>query len=422
MEEKITLAAVVFSSILLSALFILPFDHLLGEDPYFHRGLTEFVVDHHAFPQDQTAQWADEHPYAAYLEYKLRTYPRGFYLILYPFHRILPWFPVLFSGVISLAVYLYLSRYSTEAGILGAILIHTPNFTAHSIVLLPEIIGLAALPFLLYLFEKKHYLAGVLLGALLYIHPFSAVLGYLMMIIAGLVRKEIKNLAVAFALSILTAIPYIVLLAGEQTNVGYQLGFRLSLEVYTLKEYVKLFGVLIVSPIFFYLSVKKREYFLLLIILVLAVFSVVRVTRVPSERFFAYLSLFLAIIVAKRIVEIKKNHLRYAAIFSLIVISFTQNYWIFGAIGPSTREVRSWEFLRENSLEDATVLGWDRYPQIFTVERTVFFHPDDYETYTAFDYVSPDANVLISKEAFLRSLTEDKIYDNKVGLWHIEDS
>ncbi|MEA1992778.1 MAG: hypothetical protein U9N35_00055 [Euryarchaeota archaeon] len=422
MEEKIALVTVFISSVLLASFFILPFDQLLGEDPYFHRDVTEFLVDHQSLPQNNLEEWSGEKPYAAYLTFKLKTYPQGFYFILYPFHKILRFFSIFFSGLISISIYLFLSKYSKEAGILGGILVHTPNFTAHSILLLPETIGLISIPFILYLFERKYYLSGILLGLLLYIHPFSAVIGCFGLIIMGGFKKEFKNLGIALGLSVLIALPYIALIMGEKINVGYQLGVHLSLEIYTLKEYVKFFGILIVSPLFFYLSWKKKDYLSLIILSFLIVLSVVRVTRVPTERFFAYLSIFLAIIVAKRVVEINHLKIKYALIFSLIVISFAQNYWIFGAIGPSTREVESWEFLNESSLEEATVLGWDRYPQIFTVRREIFFSKEAYKDYKGFDYVSPDANVLVYKRAFLNSLKEDKIYDNKVGLWHIDDS
>ncbi|HDN81882.1 MAG TPA: hypothetical protein ENG41_04075 [Methanomicrobia archaeon] len=123
---------------------------------------------------------------------------------------------------------------------------------------------------------------------------------------------------------------------------------------------------------------------------------------------------------AKRVVEIKNIRIKYALVFLLIFLSFVQNYWIFGAIGPSTREIRSWDFLDENSLEDCKVLGWDRYPQVFTVKRKIYFSEEDYENYKNFDYVSPDANVLIYRKEFLDSLEEDKIYDNKIGIWYID--
>ncbi|OQX50342.1 MAG: hypothetical protein B5M53_12750, partial [Candidatus Cloacimonas sp. 4484_209] len=146
MEEKITLTLVFIFSVMLSSLFVLPFDQLLGEDPYFHREITDFFVNHNHLPQNNTEEWNEENSYAAYLEFKLKTYPQGFYYILYPFYKVLKFFPVFFSGLISISIYLYLSKYSKEAGIIGGILVHTPNFTAHSILLLPEIIGLVSLP------------------------------------------------------------------------------------------------------------------------------------------------------------------------------------------------------------------------------------------------------------------------------------
>ena len=422
MEEKISLIAVILSTVLLSSLFVLPFPHLLGEDPYFHRGLTDFLVEHHTLPQNDTELWCEETPYATYLASKLKTYPQGFYILLYPFHRMLRLVPVLFSGLISLSVYLYLSRYSKEAGILGALLVHTPNFTAHSILLLPEVVGLCTIPLLLYLFERKYYLSGILLGLLFYIHPFSAVVGYLGVLVLGAYGKRFRELGISLALSVLIALPYISLIVGEKANVSHQLGVHLSPEIYSLGEYAEFFGVLIISPLFFYLSWKKKDYLPLIIISFLAVLSVVRITRVPAERFFAYLSIFLAILVAKRVVEIQNLKVKNVLMISLIICSFAQNYWIFGAIGPSTREVKSWEFLRENSLEESTVLGWARYPQIFTVQRKIHFSQEDYANYKTFDYVSPGANVIVHKGEFLATLEEDKIYDNKVGLWHINES
>ena len=420
MEEKITLTLVFVFSVILSSLFVLPFDHLLGEDPYFHREVTEFFVDHNRLPQTSIEEWNEEKPYAAYLEFKLKTYPRWFYYILYPFHKVLKFFPVFFSGLISISIYLYLSKYSKEAGIIAAVLVHTPNFTAHSILLLPEIVGLVSLPLVLYLFEKKYYFSGVLLGLLFLVHPLSALVGYLGVAIIGIFKKRSKDLIISFLISFVFAFPHILVILGEKTNVSYQLGLNFSADVCTLKEYLKYFGVLSISPLFIYLSLKKRDYIPVTFILFLIFFSVIRITRVPSERFFAYLSIFLAVIIARRIVEIKNIKIKYALVFSLIFFSFVQNYWIFGAIGPSTREIKSWEFLDENSLEDCSVLGWDRYPQVFTVKRKIYFSQEDYESYKNFDYMSPDANVLIYKKEFLSSLEEDKIYDNKVGIWYID--
>lgn len=420
MEEKITLTLVFIFSVMLSSLFVLPFDQLLGEDPYFHREITDFFVNHNHLPQNNTEEWNEENSYAAYLEFKLKTYPQGFYYILYPFYKVLKFFPVFFSGLISISIYLYLSKYSKEAGIIGGILVHTPNFTAHSILLLPEIIGLVSLPLVLYLFEKKYYLSGVLLGILFLIHPLSALIGYLGVAIIGIFKKKFKDLVISFLISFVFAFPHILVILEEKTNVSYQLGLNLSTEFYSFKEYLGFFGVLIISPLFIYLSLKKRDYIPVTFVFFLIFFSVVRITRVPPERFFAYLSIFLAIIMAKRVVEIKNIRIKYALVFFLIFLSFVQNYWIFGAIGPSTREIRSWDFLDENSLEDCKVLGWDRYPQVFTVKRKIYFSEEDYENYKNFDYVSPDANVLIYRKEFLDSLEEDKIYDNKIGIWYID--
>ncbi len=422
MDEKLTLCLVFVFSIILSSLFVLPFDQLLGEDPYFHREVTEFFAEHGTLPQNNTEQWEEERPYATYLTFKLKTYPRGFYYPLYPFYGALKYFPLVVSGLISVPLYLYLSQYSKEAGILAAILVHTPNFTAHSILLLPEVVGLVLLPLVLYLFERKYYLAGILLGILSFIHPFSALIGYLGVVITGAFKKEIKNFLISLLISFVIVSPYAFLILQQKTNVGYQLGFHLSTEVYSLQKYLGFFGVLVISPIFLYLSIKKKDYIPLVFAGVLMVFSVVSITRVPPERFFAYLSIILAIIVAKRLVEIKNVKVKHALVFSLVFLSFVQNYWIFGAIGPAPRETASWEFLHENSLENAQVLGWDRYPQIFTTERRIYFSDTSYTNYKEFDYVSPDANVLARKKEFLQSLEEDKIYDNKVGLWHIEES
>jgi len=123
MEEKITLTLVFIFSVMLSSLFVLPFDQLLGEDPYFHREITDFFVNHNHLPQNNTEEWNEENSYAAYLEFKLKTYPQGFYYILYPFYKVLKFFPVFFSGLISISIYLYLSKYSKEAGIIGGILV-----------------------------------------------------------------------------------------------------------------------------------------------------------------------------------------------------------------------------------------------------------------------------------------------------------
>jgi len=43
MEEKITLTLVFIFSVMLSSLFVLPFDQLLGEDPYFTERLQIFL-------------------------------------------------------------------------------------------------------------------------------------------------------------------------------------------------------------------------------------------------------------------------------------------------------------------------------------------------------------------------------------------
>lgn len=420
MEEKINILLIFIFSVLLSSLFVLPFQQLLGEDPYFHREITEFLVEHGYLPQNNVEEWNRENPYASYLDFKLRTYPRGFYYILYPFHTLLRFFPVLFSGITGICLYLYLSRYSKEAGVIGGIIVHTPNFTAHSILLLPEILGLAFIPFILYLFDKKYYLSGVFLGILTLIHPLSAVMGYLVLIITGIFKKNFRKLGISLLISLIFAFPYLLIILGEKTNVSYQIGIHFSTEIYSLKDYLGFFGAMVISPVFLYLSIKKKDYRHLAFIVFLIFLSLIRISRVPSERFFAYLSIFLAIIVALRIVEIKNVRIRYCLVFSLILISSVQNYWIFGAIGPSTREVKSWEFLNENSLEDCKVLGWERYPQIFTVKRKIYHGEENYRNYKDFDYVSPDANVLVYKRDFLSSLEEDKIYDNKVGIWLID--
>ncbi len=81
-------------------------------------------------------------------------------------------------------------------------------------------------------------------------------------------------------------------------------------------------------------------------------------------------------------------------------------------------EMASWEYLADTTVADATLLGWNRYPQIFSTRRQVVSGDG---SLGATDYVTPDATMLAktSLSAYTASDAYSVFYDNFVPLMRV---
>ncbi len=406
--------------LVLRYLIIAPYGFLLGEDAYFHREVTAYFVSAGVLPQYDIGGWAALHPYYLALSDKVLAYPWGFHVLLYPFSRIggdtaLRYLPVAVSSFTPLAVYLFARELSQNeaVGFFAAALSTTQDVVAHSVLLLPQSLGLLILPVSLYLYLKTRY--GALIGALMFfVHPFSGVVIMACVISLGLWRGEYWKTARLAALSGAVIAVYTVMTMLNSAP-GEAFGFGMPTVVwYGAQRYINAFGLVLLFPIGIYFMRGRGGRYLIIPAFILGMFSLFKVSNLPPERFFSYLSIPLACMAAYVAKGIDRGVLRAAFAGALIIVASMSSAEIFGQIGPSRVEMASWEYLAETTVADATLLGWNRYPQIFSTRRQVVSGAGMGAT----DYISPDATMLATTPltGFTGSDAYSIFYDNFVPL------
>lgn len=413
------LAALCVSGLVLRYLLVAPYGFLLGEDAYFHREVTSYLVSSGRLPQYDILGWEAAHPYFLSLSSKLRAYPWGFHVLVYPFARTLGdgvyrLFPVVLSAGTPLAVYLFARELSGEeaVGFVAAALASTQDVVAHSVLLLPQGVGLLVLPLCLYLFLTTRY--GAAFGAaMIFVHPFSAVIILVCVASLGLWRKEYLKTGRVMACAAVIVAAYIAMtLSTSSPGETFHIGAPL-LVTYGWERYVDAFGL----TLLFFLGIPflrgHNERYLLVPVAILAFFSVFRVSNLPPERFFSFLSLLLACIAAMAVRGIRAPSARTAGVAVIVLVALVSCTPVFGHIGPSRVEMASWNHVETNTVDDATILGWSRYPQIFVTRRLIILD----QAMGSADYVSPDTHLLSSPVMAARSSDAYQvIYDNYVPL------
>ena len=323
------------------------------------------------------------------------------------------------SSFTPLAVYLFareLSR-SEAVGFFAAALSTTQDIVAHSVLLLPQSLGLLLLPVSLYLYLRTRY--GALIGAFMFfVHPFSGVVIMACVISLGLWRREHAKTCRLAALSGAVIAAYSVMTMLNSAP-GEAFGFGMPTAVwYGTQRYIAAFGLVLLFPVGAYFMQSRDARYLLIPAVILGMFSLLKVSNLPPERFFSYLSIILACMAAYVAKGIDRGVLRSAFVGALVIVSCTSSAAIFGQIGPSRVEMASWEYLADTTVADATLLGWNRYPQIFSTRRQVISGDG---SLGAPDYVAPDATMLAKTplSAYWASDAYSVFYDNFVPLMRV---
>ncbi|MBN1785748.1 MAG: hypothetical protein JW825_02010 [Candidatus Methanofastidiosa archaeon] len=424
-RERDALVAILLAGLLLRVLLIYPFGHLLGEDTYFHRDLIRFLIDGGGLAQYNILEWETSHPYFLALSAKLAAYPFGFHMIVYPFAKVFgesafKYFPVALSSLTPLFVYLFMKEFTGrgDVSLMAAVLYTVPDVIAHSILLLPQGIGILFLPLTLWLYLRTEY--GGVAGALMFfVHPFSGVAIMLSMFALGIWRREWRKVIKIFLISAVVVATYSIMTL-LNSDPGSSFSMRVpDLVIYGARRYVSAFTVALLFPIGLLFMRKRYEWYLVAGAAVFGIASVFQMSNLPPERAFVFLAFFLSCISAYAIAGIRPKGLK--ALFSgiVIVISLFACTDIFGNIGPSYVEVSSWAFINDETIDDTMVWGWERYPQIYSMERRTVYAGD----YPGVEYICPDAHLLGSSliGKYLLSDRVNVIYDNYIPILTVND-
>jgi len=416
-NERIALLAIFIAGLVLRLLMIYPFGHLLGEDTYFHRDLVRFLLDGGGVAQFNVEDWGTLHPYFLSLSAKLQSYPYGFHLILYPIAKVFGessfrYAPSLLTSFIPVAIYLFMKEFSGRGDIaLAAAVFYTvPNVIAFSVLLLPQSLGMLMLPLALWLYLRTEY--GGVVGALFsFVHPFSCVVIMVAMFTLSLYRHEYRKFAKVFTLSAIVISIYVAITL-TMSDPGSTFSMTSPRFVfYGVQRYVSAFSVALLFPIGLLFMRERREWYLVVGALLFAFASFFQISNLPPERTFNFLAFFLACIAAYMVRGFCSREGKAVFMGALIVVSMTACTDIFGQIGPAYVEIASWEFINEQTMDDVVVWGWDRYPQIYTTERSIILSPHE-----DMDYICPESHTLGKAiiEQYMHSDWVGVIYDNYV--------
>ena len=413
------LMAIFLAGLILRLLLVHPFDHLLGEDTYFHRDLVRFMIGEGSLAQFSISRWEEVHPYFLALSPKLRSYPFGYHLVIYPFAKMFGdatfrYLPSILTSFTPVTVYLFMKEFScrSDLALAAAVLYTIPDVISYSVLLLPQGLGLLFLPLTLWLYLKTEY-GGVVGAFFCFVHPFSCVAIMVAMLTLSLYRKEYVKFLKVFAISsIVIAIYSIITLTTSSPGSTFNLGLP-EFVFYGADRYLSAFSVALLFPLGILYMKNRSEWYLLLMAFLFGIPSFFQISNLPPERMFNFLALFLSCIAAFLIRGLHARHSKAIVVGGLVVLSLFACTEVFGHIGPSNVEVASWEFVNGQTLDDALVMGWDRYPQIYTTERKIVYGLED-----TFLYICPEAHMLgqenISKLILLDNV--NVIYDNYVSI------
>ena len=424
LNERNALIAVVLAGFVLRLMLIYPFGHLLGEDSYFHQDLVRFMLEGNGLAQYNIGGWELSHPYFLTLAPKIQAYPFGYHILVYPFAYIFGsdafrYLPVVISSTAPVFVYLFMKEFSGrgDVALMAAVIYSVPDVVAHSILLLPQGLGILFLPLTLWLYLRTEH-GGVAGGLFFFVHPFTGIAIMVAMFTLGLWRHEGRKVLRTALLCAIVIASY-SLLTILTSEPGSTFSFNSPrFVIYGANKYVSALSLSLLFPMGL-AFMRRSDYYLALVAFMFGFMSLVQISNLPPERLFSFLAFFLSCITAffVRGLYVRGSKAIFAAF--MIVLTLMASTDILGNIGPSFIEVGSWEFVNENTLEDSVVWGWDRYPQIFTSERKIAYGPE----YIGVGYICPDSHMLGSKalSEYLLSDHTNVIYDNYLPIMTITD-